>query len=84
LFDQNSNGTIEQEEFHSIRILLQGFNQYKHNLFHENLRHIFGNRTNRISFAGKNIQKRKKKIRNFYLEFYNFVKLGYLRQLLMS
>ncbi len=60
LFDQNSNGTIEQEEFDSLLILLQGINVYKQNLLHENLRQIFGSRTNHISFKGKNIQRRKK------------------------
>jgi hypothetical protein len=49
LFDQNSNGTIEQEELQSLLILLQGFNMTKQNLLYENFR-----RNNRISFKGGN------------------------------
>jgi len=85
LFDQNSNGKIEQEEFDSLLILLQGFNTYKQNLLHENLRQIFDHRTNHISFTGKYIQRKtNKKAIHLYLEFYDFVKCGYLRELFMS
>jgi hypothetical protein len=56
LFNQNSKSTIEQEEFDSLLILLQGFNTYKLNLLHENLRQIFDNRKNHISFKGKHLQ----------------------------
>lgn len=66
LFDQNSNGTIEQEEFDSLLILLQGLNTYKLNLLHENLRQKFGNRTHHISFKGKNLFQRKQ-INNLFL-----------------
>ncbi len=51
LFDQNSNGKVEQHEMESFLILLQGFDTYKHNLCQ-----IFNNRNNPISFKGKNIQ----------------------------
>ncbi|CAF2464757.1 unnamed protein product [Rotaria sp. Silwood2] len=68
LFDLNSNGTIEQEEFESLFLLLQGFNSKKQILLQENLRQMLGNRNKHISFK----------------EFYDFVKCGYLRQLFMS
>ena len=85
LFDQNSNGTVEQEEFESLCILLQGFNTYKKNLLQENLRQMLGNRNKHISFKGIHIQN-KYKILNFFfsLEFYDYVKCGSLRNLLMS
>jgi hypothetical protein len=56
LFDQNSNGSVEQEEFRSLLILLHGVDTHKQSLFHENLRHIFGSHSNHISFESKNIQ----------------------------
>ncbi|CAF0899169.1 unnamed protein product [Adineta steineri] len=52
LFDQNSNGTVEQQEFEALLILLQGFNTHKQSLFNENLRQIFPSRTNHVSFKG--------------------------------
>jgi folate-dependent tRNA-U54 methylase TrmFO/GidA len=58
LFDQNSNGTIEQEEFESLLTLLRAFNTNKNdlekkNLLYENLRKAFANCNNHISFKGK-------------------------------
>ena len=58
LFDQNSNGTIEHEEFESLLTLLQAFNTNKNDidkktLLYENLRTTFANRNNHISFKGK-------------------------------
>jgi len=58
LFDQNSNGTIEQEEFESLITLLRAFNTNKNDLdkkilLYENLRKTFANRNNHISFKGK-------------------------------
>ncbi|CAF3403890.1 unnamed protein product [Rotaria sp. Silwood1] len=67
LFDLNSNGTVEQEEFESLFLLLQGFNTKKQNLLQENLRQMLGNRHKHISFT----------------EFCDFVKSGHLRQLFM-
>ncbi|CAF2049859.1 unnamed protein product [Rotaria magnacalcarata] len=67
IFDQNSNGKIEQKEFEAIFILLQGSNTDKQQLLQENFRQILGRRTKHITFK----------------EFYDFVKCGYLRQLFM-
>ena len=58
LFDQNSNGTIQQEEFDSLLTLLRAFNANKYDLdeekpLHKNLRQIFINGNNHISFQGK-------------------------------
>ena len=55
LFDQNSNGTIEQPEFQSLSILLHGYNPAKQNLLFENLRQILSTRVSHISFKGKRI-----------------------------
>ena len=52
LFDQNSNGTIEREEFESLFVLLHGWMGKKKHLSDENLRQIFSNRLNHISFQG--------------------------------
>ncbi|UJR23132.1 hypothetical protein I4U23_026152 [Adineta vaga] len=68
LFDHNSNGSIEPPEFEPAFILLHGNHSDKLNLFHENLRRIFTNRSNHVSFK----------------EFSEFVKYGYLRELFMS
>ncbi|CAF0725620.1 unnamed protein product [Rotaria sp. Silwood1] len=73
LFDQNSNGTIEQEEFDSLLILLKAFNTNENNfekkiLLYEHLQQTFTNRNNHISFK----------------EFSEFVKCGYVRELLMN
>lgn len=73
LFDQNSNDTIEQGEFESLLTLLRAFNTNKNDLekkflLYENLRKTFANRNNHISF----------------LEFSQFVKCGYVRELLMG
>ncbi|CAF3567837.1 unnamed protein product [Rotaria sordida] len=57
LFDLNSNGTIEQDEFEALFLLLQGFNSKKQNLLQENLRQMLGNRNKHISFQGINIPK---------------------------
>ena len=85
LFDQNSNGKVEQQEIASLLILLQGFDTYKHNLSHENRTQILNNRNNQIAFKGKNIQERATGNHPFYyLEFYDFVKCGYLRDLFMN
>lgn len=69
LFDQNSNGTIEPGEFDSLFILLHGLNSFKLNLFHENLRQIFGTHAHHISFKGKInlISKLKKENHECYL-----------------
>jgi hypothetical protein len=58
LFDHNSNGNIEQEEFQSLLTLLRAFNTHKNDLerhvsLNENLRKTFARRNNRISFKGK-------------------------------
>ena len=53
LFDQNSNGTIEREEFESLLILLHGWIENKKYLTDENLRQIYSSRLNHISFQGK-------------------------------
>ncbi|CAF1045712.1 unnamed protein product [Adineta ricciae] len=50
LFDQNSNGSIEPQEFEPLFLLLHGNDASKLNLFHEHLRQIFSNRSNHISF----------------------------------
>jgi hypothetical protein len=83
LFDQNSNGTVEQGEFESLLILLQGMNKNKQYLLHENLRQMFPSRNNHISFKGIKYQEQKQII-HFHLEFNEFVKCGYLRELLMG
>jgi len=91
LFDQNSNGTIEQEEFKSLLTLLRAFNTNKNDLekeilLYENLRKTFANRNNHISFKGKTNSNKKKtrKIFSSILEFSEFVKCGYVRELLMG
>ena len=62
LFDQNSNGTIEPEEFESLYILLQGYNEHDRVLFNENFRRIIGNRNHCVSFKGITIMKNKTNI----------------------
>lgn len=58
LFDLNSNGTIEQEEFDSLVILLKAFNKNESDLekkirSYENLRQRFIDCNKHISFKGK-------------------------------
>jgi hypothetical protein len=91
LFDQNSNGTIEQEEFESLLTLLKAFNNNRNDLeknvfLYENLRQTFANRNNRISFKGKRISLVIQFFLfiYFYLEFSEFVQCGYVRELLMG
>jgi len=73
LFDQNSNDTIGQEEFESLLTLLRAFNTNKNDLekkilLYENLRQIFANRNNHISFKGKiNSNKKKKAKDNIFI-----------------
>jgi hypothetical protein len=55
LFDQNSNGTIEIEEFESLSVLLHGWIGKKKHLSDDNLRQTFSNRFNHISFQGRAI-----------------------------
>jgi hypothetical protein len=60
LFDHNSNGSIEREEFESLLTLLRAFNTNQNDierkiLLYENLRKTFANQNNHISFKGKNI-----------------------------
>ena len=57
LFDQNSNGSIEPQEFEPLFLLLHGNNASKLDLFHEHLRQIFSNRSNHVSFKGKNVKQ---------------------------
>ena len=57
LFDQKSNGTIDQEEFHSLLKLLKAFNRNQNDLernfyLYETLRQTFAHRNNHISFQG--------------------------------
>lgn len=52
LFDQNSNGTIELEEFDSLFRLLHGIDPYRQNLMHESFRQLCNHRSNHISFKG--------------------------------
>ncbi|CAM4740344.1 unnamed protein product [Rotaria magnacalcarata] len=73
LFDLNENGTIERDEFDSLLILLRAFNRNGNNLqknfvSYENLRQRFTNLNGHISFK----------------EFSDFVKRGYVRELLMN
>jgi hypothetical protein len=90
LFDQNSNGTIEQEEFDSLLTLLRAFNANsddleKKFLLYENLQQTFANRNNHISFKGKRIEIQIVYFRIYsYLEFSEFVQCGYVRELLMG
>jgi hypothetical protein len=58
LFDQNSNDSIERQEFESLITLLRAFNTNQTDierkiLLYENLRKIFVNQNNHISFKGK-------------------------------
>lgn len=53
LFDQNSNGVIELEEFDCLFRLLHGIDSYKQNLLHENFRLLCNHRSNHLSFKGK-------------------------------
>ena len=91
LFDQNSNGSIEKEEFESLLTLLRAFNtnqnDFERKIFlYENLRTTFADRNNHISFNGKSIEIaiRRKNHLLFSLEFSEFVKCGYVRELLMG
>ncbi|UJR25779.1 hypothetical protein I4U23_007132 [Adineta vaga] len=73
LFDQKSNGTIDQEEFQSLLKLLKAFNRNQNDLeknfyLYETLRQTFAHQNNHISFQ----------------EFSEFVKCGYVRELLMG
>ena len=57
LFDQNSNGTIEKEEFQSLINLLKGLNNNQSNLdktstSNGNLRRLFIHRNGHITFKG--------------------------------
>ena len=59
LFDQNSKGYIERQEFESLITILRAFNTNQTDIerkifFYENLRKIFADRNNHISFKGKN------------------------------
>jgi hypothetical protein len=73
LFDQNSNDTIGQEEFESLLTLLRAFNTNKNDLekkilLYENLRQIFANHNNHISFKGKiNSNKKNKAEDNIFI-----------------
>ena len=53
LFDQNSNGTVELEEFDPLFRLLHGIDLYKQNLMHDNFRQLCNHRSNHLSFKGK-------------------------------
>ena len=57
LFDQNSNGTIEQEEFQSLLTLLKAFNNNAHDsekyaFLNEHLREAFAHRSHHMAFKG--------------------------------
>lgn len=84
LFDQNSNGSIEPPEFEPLFLLLHGNDASKLNLFQEHLRQLFSNRSIHVSFKGKIIKHQKvSKHLDTHLEFADFVKYGYLRELFM-
>ena len=53
LFDQNTNGNVEKEEFESLFILLRGWVENKKYLSDENLRQLYPSRLNHISFQGR-------------------------------
>lgn len=57
LFDQDSNGTIEQEEFQSLLILLNTFNSKadseRKSFINEILQETFSRRHNHLTFKGK-------------------------------
>lgn len=95
LFDQNWNGTIEQKEFDSLLIILKAFNTNKDDidkkpLLYANLRQTFTNANNQITFKGKKRKVHTKRSKCFsfwfssHLEFSEFVKCGYVRELLME
>jgi hypothetical protein len=59
LFDQNSHGFVERQEFESLITLLRAFNTNQMDIerrisLYENVRKTFANQNNLISFNGKN------------------------------
>lgn len=60
LFDQNSNGTIEQDEFQSLLILLNSFNNKtdfeKKFFIDESLQQTFHRRRHHLTFKGEKIE----------------------------
>jgi hypothetical protein len=89
LFDHNCNGTVEQDEFQSLLTLLKAFNVNKNYLekkflLNENLRQTFAHRKNHISFKGKIINTKTTYSISSHSEFCDFVKCGYVRELLME
>jgi len=93
LFDQNSNGSVEQDEFQSLLTLLRAFNlnemKSERKMFlDEHLRQTFATRNNRIGFKGNiyiNMQIEAESITiSCFLEFSEFVKCGYVREILMG
>ena len=75
LFDQNSNGSVEQDEFQSLLTLLRAFNlnemKSERKMFlDEHLRQTFATRNNRIGFKGNIYQyANRSRINNNFMFF---------------